>query len=210
MKTGLSNILMFTAGAALGSVVTWKLLKTRYDALLQEEVESIKEAFSKLKVDESTEPEAEEPIDPVTGETVTEFKATYEDYCELVAKSGYTDGEKGGTDLMEGIKPYIIPPEEYGEKEDYELVTFSYYADGVLALEYNDVHTGELLFDVIQDVDEAVGRDNLLHFGEYEDDALHVRNDRLEVDYEILRDYRNFSDIVGQEGHTIPGPEELK
>lgn len=209
MKTGLSNFLMFTVGAVIGSAVTWKILKVRYDTLLQEEIESVKEAFSNLKVDEAEETESE-PVDPVTGETKAEFKATYEDYCDLLAKSGYTNGEKGGKELMEGIKPYVIPPEEYGEKEDYEQVTFSYYADGVVAYEYPDPETGEMLFDVIQDVDDTIGHDNLLHFGEYEDDALHVRNDRMEVDYEILRDYRNFSDIVGQEGHTIPGPEELK
>jgi hypothetical protein len=200
---------MFTIGTAIGSVVTWKLLKTRYEVLLQEEIESVKEAFANLKVDEAEET-TDEPVDPVTGETVAEFKATYEDYCELLEKSGYTNGEKGGTELMEGIKPYVIPPEEYGEKEDYEQVTFSYFADGVVAYEYPDPETGEILFDVIQDVDDCIGRDNLLHFGEYEDDSLHVRNDRMEVDYEILRDYRNFEDIVGQKGHVIPGPEEIK
>lgn len=211
MKTGLSNVLMFTIGTAIGSVVTWKLLKTRYEVLLQEEIESVKEAFANLKVDEAEEATDEkEPVDPVTGDTKAEFKATYEDYCELLEKSGYTNGEKGGKELMEGIKPYVIPPEEYGEKEEYEQVTFSYFADGVVAYEYPDPETGEILFDVIQDVDDCIGHENLLHFGEYEDDSLHVRNDRMEVDYEILRDYRNFEDIVGQKGHVIPGPEEIK
>lgn len=209
MKTTLSNALIFTAGAAIGSVVTWKLLKTRYEVFLQEEIESVKEAFSKLKVEE-VEETTDEPTDSITGDTVTEFKATYEDYCELIKKTGYTNGEKGGKELMEGIRPYVIPPEEYGEKEDYEQVTFSYFADGVVAYEYPNPETGEVLFDVIQDVDDCIGRDNLLHFGEYEKDSLHVRNDRLEVDYELLRDYRNFDDVVNQKGHVIPGPEEIQ
>lgn len=212
MKNTLSNVLIFTVGAAVGSVVTWKLLKTRYEVLLQEEIDSVKEAFDNLKVNESekTTDEVEEPIDPVTGETVSQFKASYEDYCTLLAESGYTDGEKGGAELMAGIKPYIIPPEEYGEKEDYEQVTFSYYADGVVTYEYPDLNTGEMLIEVIEDIDDSIGYDNLSRFGEYEDDSLHVRNDRLEVDYEILKDYRNFSDIVKDNSSTVPGPEDVK
>jgi hypothetical protein len=76
----------------------------------------------------------------------------------------------------------------------------TYYADDVLALEYADRDTGEIKYDVIDDVEHTIGADSLTHFGEYEDDSVHVRNDRLECDYEILRDYRKFSDIISYEG----------
>ena len=36
-----------------------------------------------------------------------------------------------------------------------------------------------------------------LMFGEYEDDAVFVRNDAHKTDYEILYDPRNYSDVMG-------------
>ena len=200
MKNTLTSMFIFAAGASIGSFVTWKLLKTKYDQLIQEEIESVKEAFSKAATD------AEEKSEPEMLTEQEEFKETHKEYCEIVAESGYTNGEKGGSELMEGIKPYVIPPEDYGEIEDYEQVTFNYYADGVLAMEYVD-KDGNLAYDVIDDVENSVGKDSLTRFGEYEPDSVHVRNDRLECDYEILKDYRNFSELVSQDGNQTPFPE---
>ena len=45
-KNILSNAIMFAAGAAIGSVVTWRLLKTKYENLVQEEIESIRQVYS--------------------------------------------------------------------------------------------------------------------------------------------------------------------
>ena len=35
-KSTLSNIVIFAVGAAIGSAVTWKLLKTKYEQIAQE------------------------------------------------------------------------------------------------------------------------------------------------------------------------------
>ena len=48
----------------------------------------------------------------------------------------------------------------------------------------------------IDDIDDIVGSDFAEHFGEYEDDSVFIRNDRLQCDYEILRDDRNYADIA--------------
>lgn len=86
---------------------------------------------------------------------------------------------------MEDERPYVISPDEFGEKDGYENVTLTYYADGVLT-DYFD--------NVISNVDEVVGFDSLDHFGEYEDDVVFVRNEKMETDYEILRDLRDFNE----------------
>ena len=85
-------------------------------------------------------------------------------------------------------KPYVIKPEEFGEILEYESISLTYYADGVLADEYDEV---------IDDVDEIVGEESLTTFGQYEDSAVFVRNDARKTDYEILLDLRNYSDVVG-------------
>ena len=52
MNTTLSKVLIFAAGAAIGSVVTWKVLdkklKDEYEQRLAEDTASIKESFSFL------------------------------------------------------------------------------------------------------------------------------------------------------------------
>ena len=44
MKCKFINVLVFAAGAAIGSAVTWKVVKTKYERFAQEEIESVKEA----------------------------------------------------------------------------------------------------------------------------------------------------------------------
>ena len=115
-----------------------------------------------------------------------------DDYKEKLEKFGYTQysnsipSEK--TEVDDTDKPYVIKPEDFGSIDEYEKVSLTYYSDGILA--------DELDF-VIEDVEDAVGKDSLNHFGEYEDDSVFVRNDRLECDYEILRDSRKYADVVG-------------
>ena len=48
MNSKFINVLMFAAGAAIGSVVTWKFVKTRYEQIAQEEIDSVKQAFSEM------------------------------------------------------------------------------------------------------------------------------------------------------------------
>lgn len=91
-------------------------------------------------------------------------------------------------------KPYVISPEEFGEGEEYEKISLTYYADQVLADE-ND--------ELVEDVEGAVGFESLTHFGEYEDDSVFVRNDRLKCDYEILLDQRTYSDVVKTRPHQM-------
>ena len=62
-------------------------------------------------------------------------------------------------------KPYVISPEEFGEYEEYEKISLTYYGDQVLADE-ND--------ELVEDVEGAVGFESLTHFGEYEDDSVFV------------------------------------
>ena len=92
-------------------------------------------------------------------------------------------------DKVEDVeKPYVIRPEEFGEIEDYELISLTHYSDGVLADDDDEEIEDE-------EVDEVVGADYADHFGEYEDDRVLVRNDRLKCDYEICLDQRKYSEL---------------
>lgn len=187
MKGILSSTLIFLGGAVIGSAVTYKVLKTRYEQLMKEEVDSVKEVFARISGVDISE---EEPVDTIDcNKEPTEEEVVN----EIIASEGYTSSntekpQKGGPGPMKSDRPYIITPEEFRELEDegYETVVLSYYTDGVLA---DDSHF------IVEDIDSVVGADFADHFGEYEDDSVHVRNDRLKTDYEILLEARAYKDV---------------
>lgn len=175
----LSNIAVFATGAAIGSFVTWRLLKNKYEQIAQEEIDSVKEAFCAKRAE--TEPES-------TNEEET-FEEAVEKYETILNEEGYVDysaraKEKGGDADMNNKKPYVISPEEYGEIYEYDTRNLTYYENGVLTDEDDNV---------VDDVENLIGKDALNHFGDYEPDSVHVRNDKLKVDYEILKDGTSFS-----------------
>ena len=88
--------------------------------------------------------------------------------------------------------PFIIPPTRFGEYDDYQQISLTYWADSVLT---DDADM------IIHNVEDIVGFESLNHFGDYEDDAVHVRNDRLKCDYEVLKDLRTYTEFLEQNPH---------
>lgn len=205
MNSTLKGVLIFVLGAAAGSLATWKLIEKKYKDIAQEEIDSVKDTFSKMKKNEYPDkledyPDFEEfdDSDDVEEEPKSEQKIDRNnkpdivEYAKILSETGYTNyaerqdkKEKKGVEPVEDERPYVISPDEFGEKDGYENVTLTYYADGVLT-DYFD--------NVISNIDEVVGFDSLDHFGEYEDDVVFVRNEKMETDYEILRDLRDFNE----------------
>ena len=93
--------------------------------------------------------------------------------------------EKEEVDNVE--RPYVIEPRYFDEYDDYNTINLTLYADGVLVDDSSN--------EPVEDVDETVGLDNLNHIGDYEEDAVHIRNDKLRCDYEILCDTKKYSEI---------------
>lgn len=189
MNKTLSNLFIFTAGAAIGSAVTWKLVKDKYARLAQEEIEAVREVYMKHDDADTTEVVVEEPA-AVIPESVPEFTEQERiDYANIA--NTYTT-EKGVPKPVN--KPYVISPDEFDEN-GYQTVSLTYYADGVVEDDFYDIWDDD-------EIEEKIGRDSLNHFGEYEEDSVFVRNDDNETDYEILRDPRNYSDVPKQPPYT--------
>ena len=172
----MNKIFIFTLGAAVGSVVTWKLVKDKYARIAQEEIDSVKEVFSKRnKQEEPVEEKDEEPVPEP--EEIAEYKS-------IINNCGYSVVER--VETMHD-KPYVIEPEIFGEDPDYETISLTYYADGVLTDENNCIiDPGE--------IESLIGEESLDHFGEYEDDSVFVRNEERKTDYEILSVPGNYDD----------------
>ena len=192
MKNGIFNILIFAAGAAIGSAVTWKMLKTKYEQIAQEEIDSVKEVFSRRENDVKIEIKPSSDSKPIVKE-----KPDLAEYAKMLKELKYASDEveneeKGGNDPA--YDPYVISPDEFGEIDDYETVSLSYYEDGVLADDWDNE---------IEDVESLVGEESLSHFGEYEEDCVYVRNDRYKTDYEILMVLSKYSDVKHTPSYQI-------
>ena len=173
-------ILAFSLGAAVGAVASWGILKTKYENTIKEVIESMEEVFSKREKSLSSKTEKVNE----DGEKTNDI-STYE---ETVSDLGYSN-DSANTDEKEDEymeKPYVIPPEDFDVLDGYTVVSLTYYDDGVLTDDYDEI---------VDNVDELVGYDFAKHFGEYEDDSVYVRNDALKTDYEILYDQRKYSDV---------------
>lgn len=194
MKNSLGFVI-FVAGAAIGSAATWYYAKKHYEQIAQEEIDSVKEKFSAKKeptvVNNIVTPN---PINQKEVATEAREKPSVAEYAKKLSKEGYTnysnsEKEESDTKSRADEIPFVIPPEEFGELEDegYDKTSFTYYADGVLA-DDND--------EIVDDIEGTVGSESLNHFGEYEDDSVFVRNHRLRTDYEILLSQRDYSDVL--------------
>lgn len=186
--------MIFLAGGAIGSVVTWKLVKTKYEQIIAdktEENEFLRDRYSKNKnIEKAGEVLTEDLKDSIENPD----ELTIQEIRDKVQELGYIneqamkekEKEKEEADDMGG--PEVIAPEETWE-QDYPMITLTYYeGDGVLADERDRI---------IGNVDEMVGEDFASHFGEYEDDTVYIKNPNFKSYYEILRDYGSYSEVVG-------------
>lgn len=192
----MKNLLCFVAGAAIGSIVTWKLIEKKYKDLADEEIESVIETFKNRKP-RITKDNVKEKVEKV----INKYKEPKEIVEDIVTSERYSieneeeideDDESNYTvnvdNDVEVVIPYVITPEQFGEYNEYGTKTLTYYADNVLTDEIdNPISSDEMVI--------MIGPDALDHFGEYEDDSVYIRDEMNEMDYEILKSEKKFSEI---------------
>jgi hypothetical protein len=177
MNKGVQFIFAFSVGAAVGAVAAWKYMKARYERIINDEIDAFIEEYTGKKRQYTGPQDADEAAKTVTDEEVNQYEST------IISNSYAVREDVEEMNAKKEKHPYVIPPEQYGERDGYDVESLNYYADGVLTDDWDNV---------IEDVEGVVGKESLEHFGEYEDDSVFVRNERLKTDYEILRDNRTF------------------
>lgn len=192
MKNVIFAAVTFAAGCVVGYFLGRKSNEKEFEDLLTKEIEDFKEAYRESHKEDSdiSEPESEGHItnDPISGPE-SEGQVTNDpisNYRNLVTDLGY--GHANIEDDEDEDWPYMIPPDEYGDCEGYSCLNMTYFkGDNVLIDNDNQV---------IDDPCKYIMEDFADHFGDYEDDAIHVRNDKLKCDIEVLLDVRRFSDVM--------------
>lgn len=186
----LSKFVVFAFGAAVGSVVTWKLIETKYKRIADEEIESVREVYAKVYGDSPEESEDEDEEDQKIFDDLvkdlgysSEEEKKEEIKKEIKKEKKESEGEEDEDDML---RPYVIEEEDYDDN-GYETESLYYYDDGVLIYSITE--------EVIDDIDGLVGKDSIDQMLESGEDYIYVRNDELGIDFEILRDRRNFSEV---------------
>lgn len=187
----MKDLFIFLIGGVAGSLITWKLVDKKYRDIANEEIESVKKTFKERQIKD------------------TNKENSYGTYKDIIKNMDYNDtnDDKTITEVSndsnsiqinntnastakpvekmaeeEKDKPYTISPEEFGEI-DYETKSWTLYSDGILVDEFDQIVEDEHLY---------LG-DCLKEFND--DDAIYVRNDKEEVDYEILKVTEEFSKL---------------
>ncbi len=188
MNQKLINTLMFTTGAAIGSLVTWRLLKSRYERYVQEEIDKfVTDWKSRVQYPNTRDEENDDNWNDFEHDEIDEDDSNETeiyDYHQLARKYG---GEGvGEIDFPQVNGPVVITPDEFGDGNyGHSLIALSYYSDGVLANDWLEVF----------DIEKTIGEEALEHFGDYTDDVVHVRNEQKLADYEVTKDPRTFAEV---------------
>jgi len=180
-----SNAVAFVVGAAVGAVATLKYVEYKQKRMEEEEIENAKAAGIPIEEEDvvTFDKEVETTRDGMRlyHKIATEYRG--EEAAPVEKKEEVKTETEEVEENMNVSRPYVISPEEFGELDGYRQESLQYFADGYLADDMNNL------------VDPLEGINPEAHFGEYEADSVFVRDDRRKVDYEILRDLRNYVDV---------------
>jgi hypothetical protein len=92
----------------------------------------------------------------------------------------------------DNVKPYVITTEEFAEDMNhFDKLTIYYYEDDQTLADENE--------EMIEDVASVVGDEALNEFGRGSDDPeiVYVRNEKMEIDYEVIRLSKSYKETVG-------------
>lgn len=183
MKKGL----IFIGGAAIGSLITYfitdKKLKDKYMKIADDSIQSIKESYRRKT------------------EELAQINRKKDDISVMIKEKNVVPAEN---EKQEDLNPYdhvleqtkinifepnihYISEEEYYEMNGFEKEELTYYRDGVLANEHDDVIP----------IETSIGTDAIERIKENAD-CLYIRNESLMTDY--MADYcdKSFFEITGK------------
>ena len=187
----MKGLLIFAAGLAVGAVAGALVVKNKVLADAKAEVEEVREYYrsARGKVNRENVEETEEVKEVEKKEyelkdiqIKDEPKTGITNYSQITKM--YMSKDEFQAPMYDD--PFVIDPSEFGENPEYDTETLTYFADGVLV---DDVD------DVIEEPDIVVGLENLKVFEEFGATTVYVRNDIYKTDYEIIRDDWNYSDL---------------
>ena len=171
----MNKFLIFVSGVAIGVGVSWIYHKNKYEQLVEEEVESIREHMNVDKkphadLRKEKEERQQEPEDN---------KQAVKDYHKVIKDNDY-DPLEPERDI------FVVTPEDFASIPGYDADSLYYYDNDVIS---ND---DEVEVDNVEDILGMSTLEVRAHFGEFDENAVYIRNNLLHTDYEVLRNFEDF------------------
>lgn len=203
-------------GTAGGFALGWLVAKKKYEGLADREVESVKKAFEEhyqqhtlVNADDikygtkqmvpTNGKDDNSPLDATSIDTKTTGSSNKKSNGKSKSNKTLSPTEKKYVDYGKPYRsdsvdakivdkepvssfgkiknPYVISPGEYNSSS-YATKTYKYYSvDGVIADEDDCI---------VKNYEEFIGPSALMHIGDYEPDSVYIRNDKEQIDYEII------------------------
>ncbi|MDR0918120.1 MAG: hypothetical protein LBM93_02560 [Oscillospiraceae bacterium] len=177
----LSKLIIFAVGVAVGATSAWYFAKRKYEAITQEEIDSVKEVFQRNRKNPKE----------------NEFDKLVKSYGDILTTCNYVSKKSDifsvkdeHKKIEELLLPEMISDDVFGDNDDFETMTLFWYADKILA-DYDN--------EVIDNIDDVVGKETLKYLDACRGDVIYVRNPKLKCDYEICKDKRKFSNLIKED-----------
>lgn len=186
----MNRALYFVLGVGVGAAGAYFYLKDKFERYAQEEIDSVKEAYHVTNDKLPDDPE--------------EKTAAMSVADRIKQNNGYVDYSTKVERPVDPVhkpfseEPEIISEEDYGELDEYEKVTLTYYSDGILADDLSD--------EIVDDAESKVGTDYIGKIVDDGEDVVFVRNDIEKIDYEIVKSLQTYKEVTGND----PSPAETE
>ena len=231
MNNKILCVVSLAVGAVVGSAAAWYVTKCKYEAKIDDEIQSTKDSLERYyatKYSYDTDAPEEEPEEePIKNSKEYEMKHSKKmvNYDEMIGDLAYKKDVASEYDLK---KP--VAASEYDVEEEDDDVTpinspdvlnevpysippedFGDYVDyePTTLYYYADGVLADEDDNEIEDPVAMVGDDFMDHYGEYEEDCVYVRNDRYRRDYEILRSEKTFAEVQAQKYSNVANSQYL-
>jgi hypothetical protein len=212
----------FVVGGTVGYKLAEKRLSDRFEERLARETQDMREFYTIHRKKYPNPSVAAAELIPGTLLTPEEIATENVAYHKIVKGEGYVTSEVvvenaevyEGKEIPQNIfdsrpdpdNPYIISQEDFMQNEgSFEQPTLTYY-------EKDDKLTDERE-DLIDDVDKVVGLEFKVNFGEGSSDenTVHVRNERLRMDFEIVRSEGAYAvEVLGMDEVPMDTPRSRR
>lgn len=195
-------------GGAVGYLVAKKALEKRYQALANEEIESVKEVYARrnktegyatpgdvLKTQEKLEKlgyVSEVPAEELGKAFVKKVLKRTETEDAVVEETVTVETNVFKAPENDPTIPYLIDADIFMlNQNEWQQHTLTYYEEDNVLVDDQDIP--------LDDVNALVGKDNLTAFGEVDGldkNVVYIRNEVNEVDFEIVHVPGSYQQIV--------------
>ena len=209
-SNGISKAVYFTAGLCIGGGAAYILVKKRYRLLAEEEIASVKEAFQRIN-----EVKTRQTADDWSSQPDPEADNSKEEYVEVLYHAGYStvsnevpkdvvarqvvdvdiDAEEETVEVhvsqfeRDPKKPYEIDVSDFMTSE-FDTISLTYWVEDEMLVDERDSQ--------VEDTDSTIGLHLLEQLKNMTEDGatIYIRNERLEVDFEVVRSPGSFGDTL--------------